>query len=100
MEIEENHRKERQKGAERKSQLKCDFSDAKETRAAPLPVIGLALFPKNLSSALHLLLPCSAPPPPLSSLMLLFPGFFGAWQSRRQSVGGYSSMWAAFTGID
>lgn len=64
MEIEENHRKERQKGAERKSQLKCDFSDAKETRAAPLPVIGLALFPKNLSSALHLLLPCSAPLPP------------------------------------
>lgn len=101
MEIEENHRKEQQKGAERKSQLKCDFSDAKETRAAPLPVIGLALFPKNLSSALHLLLPC--PPSPsaeLSSLMLLFPGFFGAWQSRRQSVGGYSSMWPAFTGID
>lgn len=31
---------------------------------------------------------------------MLFPGFFGAWQSRRQSVGGYSSMWPAFTGID
>lgn len=45
-------------GAERGSQLKCE-----ETRAAPLPVIGLAPFPKNLSSALSLLLPSSVPPP-------------------------------------
>lgn len=55
----------------RKRPLKCELSVAKETRAAPLPVIGLAPFPKNpLSPALHLLLPCSipllfsSPPPP------------------------------------
>ena len=40
--------------------MKCEFSAAKGTRAAPLPVIGLAPFPKNpLSPAFHLLLLCS-----------------------------------------
>lgn len=29
--------------------MKCEFSAAEETRAAPLPVIGLAPFPKNPS---------------------------------------------------
>lgn len=98
----------------RKRPLKCELSFAKETRAAPLPVIGLAPFPKNLlSPALHLLLPCSipllfsSPPPPshfpcrwLPCVCDCFLGFGGAWQSRRDSVSGYSRLWLAFVGID
>lgn len=102
MELEENKRKERQKGAERESQLKCE-----ETRAALLPVIGLAPFPKNLSSPLPCIscFPVQSLHPPLLTrlaaepgsrvLLLLLPGFF----LERGKAGG-SRMWPAFSGID
>lgn len=60
-------------GGGRKRPLKCEFSAAKETRAAPLPVIGLAPFPKNPpSSAHHLPIPHSILPL-LLSLHLTLP---------------------------
>lgn len=96
--------------------MKCELSVAKETGAAPLPVIGLATFPKNpLSPALHLLLPCSV----LLLLLLLrstspfhsslqaapvheaaFLGFGGAWQRWRSGAGGYGRLWLPHVGID
>lgn len=93
----------------RKRLVKCEFSAAKETRTAPLLVMGLAAFPKlppPHPSIYHFTIqshffPSASPSVFLQTspcMFCCFLGFARAWQSMRDGAGWYHCLWQAFVG--